>query len=131
LSLGQARRGCIPRLPGNPVVMGRSGQVIAAAFRRIRQRSLPGVTGVNEVSSQTPHRPRVRGLTAPEFDNVGTPDLRFWLRWWSDPERDPSGDEEAGRDPLEEQRKIKAEIEAREKLGVAGPNRDRTWTQED
>jgi len=63
--------------------------------------------------------------------NVGTPDLRFWLRWWSDPERDPSGDEEAGRDPLEEQRKIKAEIEAREKLGVAGPNRDRTWTEED
>jgi hypothetical protein len=78
------------------------------------------VTGVNEVPPQTPHRPRVRGLTAPEFDNVGTPDLRFWLRWWSDPERDPSGDEEAGRDPLEEQRKIKVEIRRARNSGSPG-----------
>jgi hypothetical protein len=58
---------------------------------------------------------------------VGTPDLRYWLKWWSAPERDPAGVEEAGRYPLIEQAKLRQEIDAREKLGVAGPRRHRNW----
>jgi hypothetical protein len=64
--------------------------------------------------SKPPQRPRVKGLTSPVFDGVGTPDLRYWLKWWSAPERSPDGAEEKGRDPVAEQKKIKAEIHARE-----------------
>jgi len=39
----------------------------------------------------------VRRLTSPGFDHVGTPDLRYWLEWWSAPERRPTR-AEAGRD---------------------------------
>jgi hypothetical protein len=66
-------------------------------------------------------------LTSPEFDHVGTPDLRYWLKWWSAPGRSPHGANEAGRDPVLEQNKLKREINAREQLGVAGPDRDRNW----
>ena len=82
---------------------------------------------VHRQASKTPHRPRVKGLTSPEYDGVGTPDLRYWLKWWSAPERSPEGYEERGRDPHEEQRRLKAEIAARERYGVAGPDRDRGW----
>jgi hypothetical protein len=80
-----------------------------------------------QATSKAPRRPRVRGLTTPDFEGVGTPDLRYWLKWWSDPARDPSGYEERGRDPLAEQLKIKAELRERERQGYAGPNRDQAW----
>jgi hypothetical protein len=80
-----------------------------------------------QATSRTPRRPRVRGLTSPDFEGVGTPDLRYWLKWWSDPDRDPKGYEERGRDPLTEQRKIKDELNERERRGYAGPNRDQAW----
>ena len=82
---------------------------------------------VHRQASKTPHRPRVEGLTLAEYRHVGTSDLRHWLEWWSEPERSPEGREEKGRDPEEEKRKLRAEIEARERLGVAGPDRDRVW----
>jgi len=82
---------------------------------------------VHRQASKTPHRPRVEGLTLAEYRHVGTSDLRYWLEWWSEPERSPEGREEKGRDPEEEKRKLRAEIEARERLGVAGPDRDRVW----
>jgi hypothetical protein len=65
-------------------------------------------------AAKTPHRPHVKGLTSSVFDGVGTPDLRHWLKWWSAPERSPHGAEEDGRDPVAEQKKIRAEITARE-----------------
>lgn len=99
---------------------GMSWQQIGEAQDRPRQ-------VVHRQASRTPHRERVRGLTSSDFDHVGTPDLRYWLKWWSAPERAPEGVEEAGRDPRAEQEKIGREIEARERLGVAGPDRDRSW----
>jgi hypothetical protein len=99
---------------------GMSWQQIGEAQGRSRQVA-------HRQARRAPRRERVRGLTSPEYDHVGTPDLRFWLEWWSKPERTPSGLEEAGRDPLAEQAKLRREIEAREQLGVAGPARDRGW----
>jgi hypothetical protein len=86
---------------------------------------------VHRQASKTPHRPRVNGLTSPEFDGVGTPDLRYWLTWWSAPERSRGGVEEKGRDPKEEQQRLVKELAARERLGVAGPERDRAWPPAD
>jgi hypothetical protein len=99
---------------------GMSWQQIGEAQARPRQ-------VVHRQASQAPHRPRVRGLTSPEFDYVGTPDLRYWLKWWRDPERKRDGQEEAGRDPRVESRKLEQEIEARERIGVAGHGRDSAW----
>lgn len=99
---------------------GMSWREIGEAQERPRQ-------VVHRQASQTRRRPRVRGLTAAEFDHVGTPDLRYWLKWWSAPERTPEGVEEAGRDPRGEQQKLQREIKARERLGVAGRERDRSW----
>ena len=59
-----------------------------------------------------------RGLTGPEFDGVISRTLRFWLWWWSQPERNPSGAEEKGRDPIAEAAKVRAELEARQAAGL-------------
>ena len=59
-----------------------------------------------------------KGLTSPEFDGVITRTLRYWLWWWSQPERNPSGAEEKGRDPIAEAAKVRAELEAREAAGL-------------
>jgi hypothetical protein len=99
---------------------GMSWQQIGEAQERPRQ-------VVHRQASQTPRRARVRGLTSPEFEHVGTPDLRYWLKWWSAPERTPSGADEDGRDAHIEQEKLRREIEARERLGVAGPKRSGSW----
>jgi hypothetical protein len=99
---------------------GMSWQQIGEAQGRPRQ-------VVHRQASKTPYRPRVKGLTSSEYDHVGTPDLRYWLKWWSAPERSPDGVEEAGRDPVDEQQKLKREIAAREKFGVAGRDRDSGW----
>ena len=99
---------------------GMSWQQIGEAQDRPRQ-------VVHRQASKTSHRPRVEGLTSKEFDRVGTPDLRYWLKWWSAPERSPDGAEEAGRKPVEQIEMIKREIEAREKVGVAGRERHRAW----
>jgi hypothetical protein len=68
-----------------------------------------------QASSRTPYRPNVRGLTSAEFEHVGTPDLRYWERWLS-----ASGRAEElakkGRSRRTELRRIRAEIEARERL---------------
>jgi hypothetical protein len=40
-----------------------------------------------QASSTTPYRPNVRGLTSPEFEHVGTPDLRYFEKWLSAPGR--------------------------------------------
>ena len=68
-------------------------------------------------------RPRVPGLTAPDFVGVATPELQVWLRFWSAPERWPEGPAEAARDPKWEQERIRAELRARAGLGGAGPGR--------
>jgi hypothetical protein len=46
--------------------------------------------------------------------------LRYWLWWWSSPDRSPKGVEEKGRDPEEQAALVRAELEARE---AAGPLR--------
>lgn len=100
---------------------GMTWEEIGAAQERPRQNVH------RQANSKTPYRPLIRGLTSPEFDHVGTPDIRYWLRWWAAPERSADGPDEKGRDPVAEQRKLRAEIEAREQLGVAGPYRSRAW----
>ena len=55
-----------------------------------------------------------RGLTDPDLEGVPMATLRFWLAWWTAPERTPYGAEEAGRDPEVEAAKVRREIEARE-----------------
>ena len=78
---------------------------------------------VQRQARQRPQRPRVPGLTAPDFVGVATPELQVWLRFWSAPERRPEGPEEAARDPKWEQERIRAELRARAGLGGAGPGR--------
>ena len=55
-----------------------------------------------------------RGLTDPDLEGVPMATLRYWLAWWTAPERTPYGAEEAGRDPEVEAAKVRREIEARE-----------------
>jgi hypothetical protein len=55
----------------------------------------------------------VAGVTSNEYDGVPLAKLRYWENWWSQPERSQWGREEAGRDPQEELRKLRREIEAR------------------
>jgi hypothetical protein len=57
----------------------------------------------------------VAGVTHPDFDGVDMTTLRYWLRWWTSPERSPYGREEAGRDPAVEAERVRREIEARER----------------
>ena len=59
-----------------------------------------------------------KGFTSPEFDGVISSTLRYWLWWWSSPERSPGGVEEKGRDPREQATMIRAELEAREAAGL-------------
>ncbi len=65
-------------------------------------------------------RPRVLGLTAPDFVGVATPELQFWLRWWGAGGWSPEGPGEAPRDPKREQERIRAELTARERRAVEG-----------
>jgi hypothetical protein len=58
------------------------------------------------------------GLTDPAFDGVISRTLRYWLWWWSQPERHPSGAEEKGRDAGAEAAKVRAELEARHAAGL-------------
>jgi hypothetical protein len=78
---------------------------------------------VQRQARRRPRRPRVPGLTAPDFVGVATPELQVWLRFWSAPERRAEGREEAARDPKGEQERIRAELRARAGLGGAGPGR--------
>lgn len=59
-----------------------------------------------------------KGLTSPEFDDVTSSTLRYWLWWWSRPERRAAGVEEKGRDPAHEAAVVRAELEAREAAGL-------------
>ena len=61
----------------------------------------------------TPYRPYVKGLTDPDFDGVGTPDLRHWLDFWCDEERSQPEAEAKGLVRSDEIRKLQAEINAR------------------
>lgn len=86
---------------------GRSYQQIADVQERPRQavhRTLKGARG--------------RGLTHPDFDGVSSSTLRYWLDWWSDPQRSLAGAEEAGRDPATEAARVRAELEEREAAGL-------------
>jgi hypothetical protein len=58
----------------------------------------------------------VPGVTHRDFDGVEMATLRYWLSWWSSPDRSPYGREEAGRDPQVEAERVRREIEARERL---------------
>ncbi len=71
----------------------------------------------------TRRRPPVLGLTAPDFVGVATPELEFWLSWWSGGGWTPPGPEEASRDPGREQERIQAELRARSRRAGAGGGR--------
>ena len=58
----------------------------------------------------------IAGMTHRDFDGVDMATLRYWLRWWSSPERSPYGREEAGRDPEFEAARVRREIKARQRL---------------
>jgi len=64
-------------------------------------------------------RPRVFGLTAPDFVGVATPELQVWLRWWGAGGWRPEGPGEPPRDPEREQERIRAELTAREQRALA------------
>jgi hypothetical protein len=57
----------------------------------------------------------VAGVTNRDFDGVDMATLRYWLKWWSSPDRSPYRREEAGRDPKVEAERVRREIEARER----------------
>jgi len=59
-----------------------------------------------------------RGLSDTDFDGVDSSTLRYWLDWWSDPERTPDGVEEKGYDPETMVARIRAELEARYDAGI-------------
>ena len=63
-------------------------------------------------------RTRSEGLVHPDFDGVSAATLRYWLKWWRDPERTPDGAEEQGRNPQHEADKVLAELRAREEAGL-------------
>ena len=74
----------------------------------------------------TPHRPNVRGLKFPEYDHVGTPDLRNWRDYWeavAAGRRTPNAGDTVA-EARGEVDKLTIEIDAREAAGFAGPNRD-------
>ena len=75
---------------------------------------------VQRQARQRPQRPRVPGLTAPDFVGVATPELELWLGFWSAPERRPDGPEEAARDPKGEQERIRAELRAQASAAPPG-----------
>jgi hypothetical protein len=65
-------------------------------------------------------RPRVFGLTAPDFVGVATPELQFWFRWWSAGGWTPESPGEPPRDPERVQKRIRAELTARKRRAVEG-----------
>lgn len=50
----------------------------------------------------------------PDLALVSTETIRLRLAWWSDPNRTPEGQAEAGRNPVDEIAKLQEELEARE-----------------
>jgi hypothetical protein len=78
------------------------------------------ITGTDKQNIQQKLRTasNVKGFTDPEFDGVTSSTLRFWLWWWSSPERSPNGVEEKGRTPAHEAAFVRAELEAREAAGL-------------
>jgi hypothetical protein len=88
---------------------------IGAAQGRPRQ-------ALQRQASRQAQRPPVLGLTAPDFVGVATAELEFWLKWWSGAWT-PAGPEEASRDPMREQERIRAELGARERREGAGGGR--------
>jgi hypothetical protein len=59
-----------------------------------------------------------RGFTNSEFDGVTSSTLRYWLWWWSRPERSATGADEKGREPADQVAMIRAELEARQAAGL-------------
>lgn len=73
---------------------------------------------VQRQASRQAQRPRVLGLTGPDFVGVATPELQVWLRWWGAGGWTPEGPGEPPRDPEREQERIRAELIARERRAV-------------
>lgn len=61
----------------------------------------------------------VRGLTDVEFDGVGTPDLRAWLRYWCNEGKSLAEARARGLDRHDEIARLQAEINARYDAGQA------------
>ena len=80
------------------------------------------IAEVQERPRQAVHRTlksaRTPGLTDPLFEGVSSSTLRFWLEWWSAPERSSAGVEEAGRDPAVEAARVRTELNARADAGI-------------
>ncbi len=92
--------------------------------------ALSSQTGKGAIIS-TPHRPRVGWVKHPEYDHVGTPDLRNWLKYWEGVAAGtrtltPGSNDRVEMAPVEIA-KLTSEIEAREKVGFAGEGRDAGW----
>jgi hypothetical protein len=78
---------------------------------------------VQRQASRQAQRPRVLGLTAPDFVGVATPELQVWLRWWGAGGWTPEGPGEPPPDPKRVQKRIRAELIARERRAGAGGGR--------
>ena len=61
----------------------------------------------------------MRGFTDPEYDGVGTPDLRAWLRYWCDERKSSEQARMLGLSRQEEIERLQAEINARYDAGQA------------
>jgi hypothetical protein len=61
----------------------------------------------------------VGGFTDPEFDGVGTPDLRAWLRYWCDKRKSAEEARVRRPSPRDEVARLRAEINARYQAGQA------------
>jgi transposase-like protein len=76
------------------------------------------------------NRENVLGLTAPEFDHVGTSTLRYWRdNYWKPVlagNRSPDQPDHP-RQAREMIAKLAREIDERESRGLAGPERDTSW----
>ena len=97
-------------------------KVFAAREAQAQGFTLQQIGDVQNRPRQAVHRKlkssNSRGFTHPDFDGVDSSTLRYWLDWWSDPQRSPDGAEEKGRDPVAEAVRIQAELEARYDAGV-------------
>ena len=61
----------------------------------------------------------VSGLTDPEYDGKGTPDLRYWLRYWCSERRSAAEAHVKGIDRRRMIARLQAEINARYDAGRA------------
>lgn len=76
-------------------------------------------------------RPNVEGMTTPEYDGVIAARLWYWLKWWCDPARSADGEEERGRDPITEAKKVWRELDARYNAGRVRNRPERCWEGSD